>query len=569
MLQINSGKLFTREPKHRNELRGILYTNLRIARDQPIETVAGKLLPTSTLRDSNAVVYEVVEQIEAREHGPDILISHGIDPYISEFAAVTSFALNVICTPDPDLALRLTSRRPGLGVHAPPRSLVRRVFDEQVWCQPSDVEHLVQFVRDLIALERNSYLGAIRAIRTYVTGLHRLADDLELAYTLLVASIESLAQGFDGHRSVWADFDEQKRKTIDSALAQADPETGERVRAALLEIEHVSLARRFRDFTLAHLQPSYFRDETSSEDVPVGRAELPNALQQGYRLRSKYIHNLSELPRILALGHTFNETQQIDRVTVLTFQGLTRLARHVIMEFVKRQPKVEAEQYNYHLEQPRIVQMPMAPEYWVGRTEGLTPQWGPSRLEGFLEQLTPCLQRIPNSTITDLRDILSEVEKMIPSMKIGDRQPFLVLYIMFNVKCLPLNDRMSKFEKFCKHYGPELETPSVEAMLFHLVLDNVLDWELPRHEEILRSYFCRRDRKNGLRVPRILEAGLILVLAERYRSAGNVDRARELISFLVENFPGYTPLRDLEEVFEETQPIHWRDVLLPPSRVND
>jgi hypothetical protein len=36
MLQINSGKLFTREPEHRNELRGILYTNLRFGHDKPI-----------------------------------------------------------------------------------------------------------------------------------------------------------------------------------------------------------------------------------------------------------------------------------------------------------------------------------------------------------------------------------------------------------------------------------------------------------------------------------------------------------------------------------------------------
>jgi hypothetical protein len=88
----------------------------------------------------------------------------------------------------------------------------------------------------------------MKAIRTYVTGLHRVADDLELAYTLLVASIESLAQDFDGHEGSWNDFDETKRKKIDQALADADVATADRVRAALVEIEHLALSRRFRDF---------------------------------------------------------------------------------------------------------------------------------------------------------------------------------------------------------------------------------------------------------------------------------------------------------------------------------
>src|ERR1035441_6074259 len=101
MLQIASGKLFAREPGHRNELRGVLYTNLRLDREKPIETAVGRLLPTSTLRDAKTLVYELTELIEAPPHGPGLLVSHGMDPYLSEFAAIVSFALNVTCTPDP------------------------------------------------------------------------------------------------------------------------------------------------------------------------------------------------------------------------------------------------------------------------------------------------------------------------------------------------------------------------------------------------------------------------------------------------------------------------------------
>lgn len=149
MLQINSGKPFTREPEHRNELRGILYTNLRVVRREPIETAAGRVLPVSTLRRSGALVYEVTELIEAQPRGPGVLVSHGAEPYLRDFATVVSFALSVTCTPDPDLAQRLTNGDRGVAVFDAPSKLVKRTFDGEVLCQDADAEHLTDFVTQL------------------------------------------------------------------------------------------------------------------------------------------------------------------------------------------------------------------------------------------------------------------------------------------------------------------------------------------------------------------------------------------------------------------------------------
>jgi hypothetical protein len=71
---------------------------------------------------------------------------------------------------------------------------------------------------DILALERKSYEAAMRAIRRYVVGAHRISDDVDLAYALFVMSIESLAQEFDGFEPVWEDYDQSKRQQIDDAL---------------------------------------------------------------------------------------------------------------------------------------------------------------------------------------------------------------------------------------------------------------------------------------------------------------------------------------------------------------
>ena len=559
MLQIASGKLFGRKPGQRNELRGVLYTNLRMY-NRTIETAAGRLLSTSTLHDSKTLVYEFTELIED-EPGAGVIASHGIDPYLSDFAAVVSFALNVTCTLDPDLTFRLLNGRQGPSVQYPPSKLIARVFDDTVWCQPEDEAQLFELVGQLISLERKSFLAAMRAIRSYVTGLHRLADDYELAYTLLVVSIESLAQEFDGFQPQWEDYDQRKRRAVDDALTGADEVMATRVREALLQTEHVALRSRFCEFTLDHLQPSYFREEAQDLANPAGRTDLDRALRQAYDLRSNYIHKLAELPTILKLPG-FGEISPLDRDLLLTLQGLARLARHVITTFIQKRPKVHREEYAYRFELPGIVRVEMEPRYWVGRADNLRNQAGRRRLEGFLKQATAYLLREPNASVTNLQDVLTQVEGMLPGMNADHQRPFIALYVLFNVMARE-GAKMENYEQVVERYGHELDDPSVESMLALLLLGIVPEWSLAEHQQVHDDYFSQRHWKNGLRVSPTLEAGLCLTLAERYRQACDTEQAQVLIRSAVENHPGYVSLYELERDFDPTAEIKWMDVVIP------
>ena len=562
MLQIASGKLFQQEPGRCNHLRGVVHTNLRLIDSEPIETSGGRLLPTNSLRHTKTLVYELFELLEGDISRPGTMGSHGIDPYLNEFTAVVSFALNVTCTADPELTRRLTGGYPSPLVDVPPSRLVRRVFDDSVICLDEDRGRLVEIVNDLIALERKSHIAAMRAIRTYVTALHRLTDDFTLAYTLLVASIESLVGDFDGHRPSWADYDQGKRRRIDQALTDADEETASRVRTALLEIEHVSLGRRFRQFVLDHLPKPYFREEAVGLDNPIGYAELTGALKQAYGIRSRYIHDLQELPGLLTVLGVPGEVVRLDRQATLTFQGMTRLARRVIWEFIKRQPKVEKEDYDYRLERSGIIYAPTAPQYWIHRVENLTAQSGRQRLEGFLEQLAACMRQDPDAAVTDLKVALRKVEQMLPNMSVTNRRPFLALYFIYSGLRLD-GGQMIGFDKVEKRYGSEIKRPSVEAMLVHLILETTPEWPLLEHQRIHDVYFRGQANAGGLKVSRTLEAGLTLDLAERYRALGDEGSARRLVANATDNYPGHEPLLRFNDTFDPKEPIGWRDVVLP------
>ena len=559
MLQIASGKFFSQPPTRSNPLRGVLHTNLQMGNRDPIDTAAGRLSPTSSTSLPSAVVYEITELIEDPPV-PGAVASHLVEAYIGDFASVVSFVLDVTCTPDAELARRLTSGHMGHPGAVPHWKLIRRVFDTEVWCKDEDAAHLVKVVAELIGLCRKPYLAAIRAIRTYAKGLHRLADDPELTYTLMVACIESLSEGFNAGQPAWGDYPEDERRKVDIALGDADERTATRVREALLEIEHLAVRRRFCDFALDHVEPSFFREEALGLEGPVGRAELAGALQRAYELRSRHIHELKELPVLFTTGFHHGETITINRETMLTLQGITRLTRHVITQFIARQPKAVTEEYNYRPERWGIVTVPLAAHHWVGRVDNLKVRSGRKRLEGFLSQVGARVTGQSDTPFTDMRDVLRWAERRWQNMSEVQRRPFLALYVVYNR--LFLSDApMAGLTNATQTYQRELRDQSAETMILHLLLGTVPDWPIREHQAVHDAYLRAQGKRNCLKVPKNLTAGLSLALAERYRLAGDPDRAKTSITTAVDNYPGHPPLYQLEQSFDPDQPIHPLQIL--------
>ncbi|MGF3027974.1 hypothetical protein ACQVP2_34930 [Methylobacterium aquaticum] len=565
MLQIGSGRLFSRETRRINNLKGVLYTNLKMAGRDTIDTAIGRLVRTDLLRPSTSIIYEYDEHIEATLDGRDVLVSHGIDSFLNDMASVISFGFDAICTTDSDLTYKLISGQRSPAVDRDPRSILRRTFDTTILAHERDIEDFAIFTKKLINLERKNFLGAMRAIRTYVTGIHRISDDLELAYTLIVASMESLAQEFDGHRASWSDYEERKRNAIDQALCEASEGTAQKVREALLQIEHTSLARRFRDFTISHTTKEFFREEAANIKFPVGRGELQQALQEAYRLRSRYVHNLSELPKILKLFNSDTEVVKDQHIVMLNIAGLCRLARHVIRQFINKQPEIASEVYDYRLERSNIVQVVMSPEFWIGNKSGLNPKAGNSYLEGFLEQFSSAaIEKLPGKNITDLTNVLIEVEKLLPAISADQRRPYIALYLLFNY-IAPKKYMSKNFDLIWNKYQTEVDGPSIESLILHLITNSRVDWELSIHNKIHDDYMRRRFKKNGIRISRSLETGLTLSLAERYRSSGEIEKTKYLVSLSVENNPGISQLLAFENQLNLDEAIKWRDILFPDN----
>jgi hypothetical protein len=567
MLQVSTGKFFKHEA-YETLRRAIFYTNYRIFHDDArLETLVGSLQPAFGAHGLGALTCEIIERIQKIPGGPhpgEMVATSGVT-LINDFAAIVSFALDITCTTDLDLARRLTSSElPSLGADLVPQKYIPRKFDRSVHWQPVDPDRLQRFVADLMGLERQSYEAAIRAIRRYVIGTHRISDDVNLAYALFVMSMESLAQEFDEFDPAWSDYDQVKRRRIDEALSAANETTADKVRAAILANEHVALARRFREFALAHVGPSFFREEVETAVGAISRPDLSIALRQAYSIRSSYVHHLKDIPRLLVGIDGFHETMEVDGQPTLTFAGLSRVARHVISSFVARAPKVETEEFDWMKDVPGKLTMRAAPEYWIANPQGFEVTTARQYLEAFMGQVVGRLSQ-PSATITDISPVLVKIEKLLPGLaKPAQRLPMLALYLIFNFFA-PENFRSDSYPGIVDVYKADFDAPSIPSLAAHLATGQDPHWSLPAMEALQAKYFGERHHSDMLSLGRLLEAALTLRLAEQNRVAGNVTRARELISFAVEVCPKHKGLRDFEASLqrEDLSKIRWQAILLP------
>ncbi|MGD9631672.1 MAG: hypothetical protein AB7U97_00065 [Pirellulales bacterium] len=573
MLQIITEKFFPPGERYETLHRAIFYTNYRVMRGEKIITPVGSLLPSTGLHSLATLTCEMLEKQEKYPDGPKpgVFIATTGDDLLNDFAAVISFFLNVTCTPDPDLTRRLLlAERPSLGIEAVPSRFIRRMFDRDVHAKDGEAAALAAFITQLIGLERETFVGAMRAIRQFVIGSHRLADDLNLAYTLFVTSIESLAQGFDGHVAEWSDYDPRKRNKIDQALKDASDEVAAGVRDAVLSNEHVALARRFRDFAMAHVAPSFFREEAAGAQGPISRPDLPIALQQAYSIRSSYVHLLRDVPRQLTISG-FPEATEVDDRETLSFAGLSRLARHIIMQFIARGRTVERDAFDYRQELPGIVTVKLSPEYWVASTGGFDHKSAPVRLSAFLEQITVAvLLHQKDAKLTDLRPILTMVEDQVPGLrKPNQRLPMLTLYFLFHQFAGP-EFRCKQWPALFEKYKADFDNPTVESFVAHLIMGYRVDWTLEQLEELHKTYFKTRHTAGVTKIGLLLEAVLSLYVAEVNRAAGNDARARALIAFAVDSHPSHAALRAHEASLPtELAEIDWAGILLPPRPNNE
>lgn len=557
MLQAATGKLFTYGVDRTNILRGVIYTNIWLIEGDQVETAIGSIQSLSSRSYPNVFTCAITENIELTANGPGVLVSNCIDVYIQDFSDVVSFVLGVTCTPDIKMAERMLLEKSRTRRESESK-ILNRYFSPEITIHSSELAVLETVAADLMALRRPQYLAAIKAIRSYTTAVYRSKDDLDLAYTLLIISLESLVQNFDDYQTSWSDLSEPKRKPIDEALTGLPVETAGAIKEAILSSEHVALSRRFKQFISAHVPSDYFGKLAESEIRPVGKKDLEQALSNLYQTRSKYVHELVALPRNMHHG-VDSETVVVEDKILFSFQGLLRLAKAVILEFIYRQEKIEKEPCNYAVDNPNIIFAKMCPSTWVGNIHGLNNNNCARYFNGFVDLIGRFYEEYPKGKIYDVREVVKVGLKQ-KGLKLSQRRSLLGMHFIFNNFVRP--DQQSIVE-ISKSDLDAINTPSLESLITHAILGRDTEWDAKEHERHYGAYYRQRLNKTGILLSNKIEACLALSLAERLRLSNRQQECLDQIRAAADDYPSLKQIRSLSVDFESEVPIDWISLIYP------
>jgi hypothetical protein len=164
--------------------------------------------------------------------------------------------------------------------------------------------------------------------------------------------------------------------------------------------------------------------------------------------------------------------------------------------------------------------------------------------------------------LADMRAALADAERLLPRARKADRAALLGTHFLYNMLVAD-EHRTPGYAAFRDRHFDGFNMPSVEALLVATALGLEFTNSLDEHQRLIAQYFAARVRPKGLHAPRLYETALWLVLAERYREAGDIAAAQAKIAAAVETYPGHAALREFEAGFDGKDPIVWRDILCP------
>jgi hypothetical protein len=343
------------------------------------------------------------------------------------------------------------------------------------------------------------------------------------------------------------------------ALKSATGDVAEAVRNAMLRFEHLRLGHRFSQFILANLPSDYFSVQADSEPLPVGRRALEAALKNLYGTRSEYVHTLKPLTKEFLHFASHREIYDDHEKIVLSFQGLFRLVRAVIIEFVRRAEKVDHEPCAYENDNPHLLRIRFDPSVWIYVADGLTSVTCRRYLAGLVELLDQCFKEYPLKKLHSLQHVFEEGFSIRPQFTDAANVSFVALV---NIGQLYLGGSQGG-RGLTDEDVNLLNKPGIDALINATITGVDTEWPPAEHALQVDKYYGQRFKSQGIKVPTFIEACMGLGLAERYRLAGLHTEAQGALKRAIEDFPSLKQIRELPPLYSGDAPIRWLEIIYP------
>jgi len=531
-------------PVHSTVHREVLYTNRGFLWSGLVDLPVGELAPSTSPQPVSTVALSVTEHLEAEDPDgePSALVATGGTELVDALADLLSFGLNSVFSRDGDLVRRLVPASLDGSSRSAASKLFRGTFDPHRFVPDSELDELRRFMMQVLALRRSHFEAAMRAIRRIARVTQRAVNDPTVAYVDLVAALESLSNGTSAPAPTWDRLDGRKRRPVDEALEGADASVAARVREAVMEGERHGAKSRFVAFVMGSVSPAYFRTEATGAVLPVRGADLERAVKLAYDVRSRNVHVLEDLPpEAWVLGDRADSVSPPGMGTMLSLEGLARLARHVVRSYVDRAPAGVDPTFNWRASLPGQVRMQLAPQYWIWNAERFDHNSTSRYFSGFAEHLADTFAG-RNEGVTDMRAVLERIEQLLPGTADGPAKTFMVAIYALCHRTVAASDHRPSAASVLAEHEHFLQRPEVASFVAGLLSDQLPAWTEEQWHTLATDRRAQRSNRRHLELPAGFDVALQVMAAERLMEAGRSDEARALARFAVEELPGDEPL---------------------------
>ncbi|GAA3826692.1 hypothetical protein GCM10022380_51710 [Amycolatopsis tucumanensis] len=541
MLQIAAGRFFRPDvPLNETEHRYTVYSNACFVGEPPIALPVGEVIASTEMGLTSSAMIAVVDRLERQrpDGTDDFMISTGGTDLVDDLAYLMTFVLNRTVSRNHDQTRRLVTGD-GTPRGRSANDLFPGLFEPRQTVLPDQWDDLRRFMNDVLSLSRDDFARVMRAIRKAVDATRRALDDPTGAYTDLVAALESISDDELSTPLTWDRFDGSKRKLVDAALVDVDQEAADKVRTAVLKAERAGSKRRFISSALARLSPGYYRDGAVGTVRPPRGPDIERMLSIAYDIRSRRSHILEDLGEGVWLFTDGAETAyEPNFERVLTLAGLWRLIRHVVRRYVTDAEKIAPAPWDYRGTLSGIVEMQLAPQYWIWQTGGLTAEAAARRLDGFSEALIGWIGG-HHSDGFPLDQLCQEIEGLAPKLPDGEAKTALIaIHVLWHAWVDP-EDRRPEAAAFINQYRAVLETPSPSAFTVSLLSNDPMPiWSADDWAAMAQARNDARYSKNHAPLPAIIDALIQLHAADELEATGRHEEAVMFAANAVAELPG-------------------------------
>ncbi len=543
MLQVCNGNFLFTDEVYKTTHRAPLYTNLSFPTDK-VQLCIGTLTTTSYFLPITTLIAEVEEKQPAKDNNGEhnVFIATTGKDVMNDLAMVLAFFFDGFCTTSFKLAKEILSDDMMPDTTKKINEYVDGFFDKRKVVTPNQLEDFVNFFNKLVSLSRKDYIKAIKAIRRYATALLRISDDLDAAYALFVASIESLAQDFAGYETAWRDVEISKRSALDKILIKVEAKEAEEIRGEIIKHEHLALSRKFCSLVMASLTKEFYK---SHEKYKVaGFNELNVAVKNAYMLRSKYVHVLSPLSDRITMPYNLNYCVEIEGKPYLSFNGLSKVNRQVLMNFIETSPVGGKEKLDPHEYTPGMVMMRLSEVYWMGNAEGLNSDSCVLYLDAILSRI----ESIIFGGKAEIPDMTAVVEKLGGLLaKESGKEKALVMYSsLILLKFFFGYNLDSRHEKAVVRHNELFEQKSVLVLLINTICGVDLNGAKLFFENF-KEYVTSKFHKKTLRFSEFYESLMCANIINHLRKDGDLELVGEVAEYIIFNTPNSIVRKDMND----------------------